>query len=89
MLKAVLLIFATLAVSSSALSEQERLAKYKERGYEWPLPKVVPDTPGWRKLMERRFEQISQTMENTGDRYNAWIAVMASALVQQNFTENG
>ena len=71
------------------MDESERLRKYKAKGYQWPLPKVVPDTPGWRKLMERRFEQISQTVEDSGHRYDAWINVMASAVVQQNFTENG
>ena len=90
MLASTLLILATLFIGSSeALSEPERMEKYHERGYEWPLPEVVPNTPGWRKLMDRRFEQMTETMSGSNHRYNAWLSVIASALVQPNYTENG
>ena len=36
--------------------------------------------------MER--EAIS-SFGTSGDRYNAWVAIMPPALVAQNFTENG
>merc|ERR1712038_380027 len=44
---------------------------------------------GWKKLMFRRFEQIEQTQDKENGKYDAWLSVMASALVQPNFTENG
>ena len=75
--------------SVKAMYEEDRLREYAARGYEWPLPEVVPNTPGWRTIFERRFEQIEQTIEHTGERYDAWMQAMASALVQPNFTENG
>ena len=28
------------------------------RGYKWPIEKFVPDTPGWDRLMRRRFDQV-------------------------------
>ena len=73
----------------SALSEDERLKEYEARGYQWPIQKFVPNTPGWKTLLERRFEQVSETIDNRRDRYNAWIQLMPSALTQPNFTENG
>lgn len=75
--------------SVEAMYEEDRLREYHAREYEWPLKKFVPDTPGWKTIFERRFEQIEQTIENTGPRYDAWVQAMASALVQPNFTENG
>lgn len=72
-----------------ALNEDDRIKEYKARGYEWPLKHLVPDTPGWNEIFRRRFEQVEETIENDNDRYNAWMQVMSSALVQPNFTENG
>ena len=74
-----------------ALSEEDRLREYEARGYEWPLKEFVPNTPGWRTLLSRRFEQIEETI-GTGageGRYDAWMQAVASAVVQPNFTENG
>lgn len=28
------------------------------RGYKWPLDEVVPNTPGWKRIMNKRFEQV-------------------------------
>ena len=30
----------------------------QNRGYKWPIEKFVPDTPGWDRLMRRRFDQV-------------------------------
>lgn len=84
-----LLLFGAVAAICSALSEDERMVEYNARNYEWPLKEVVPNTPGWRKIMARRFEQIEETIEDSNERYNAWMQVMSSALVQPNFTEHG
>lgn len=73
----------------SARTEEERLKEYHARGYEWPLKKLNPDTPGWRSIFYKRFEQIEETIVNEDERYEAWVQVMSSALVQPNFTENG
>ena len=54
---------------------------------EWPLKHFVPDTQGWRELMERRFEQVSR-IEDSHRRYNGWVQSMNMAL-SPNFTENG
>lgn len=53
--------------SAHALVESERQEEYKARNYTWPIPEMVPETPGWRRLMERRFRQI-EAMEGTGQR---------------------
>lgn len=70
------------------MTEDHRLEEYEARGYEWPLKKVVPNTEGWRKIYDRRFEQISR-IENEDKRYDGWFQAMSSALVAPNFTENG
>lgn len=87
MMKTIFFLLLIVALSA-ALSENERMEKYHERGYQWPLRKFVPDTAGWRKIFERRFKQIYQ-IEESNPRYNAWMQAMSSALVQPNFTENG
>ena len=30
----------------------------KNSGYKWPLESMVPDTPGWKRILNRRFEQV-------------------------------
>ena len=94
---ATILLF-TLKNSSSAenklnLREPDRLKEYHARNYSWPLPHFVPDTPGWRRLMSRRFEQVeripdvtSKEKSKTEERYWAWVGAMISALVVPNFT---
>ena len=42
----------------------------------------------WREKQFRRLAQVER-IQDTGDRYNAWVATMPPALVAQNFTENG
>lgn len=87
---AALLLIGNLS-TGHALREDDRLREYEARGYEWPLKEFVPNTPGWRTLLSRRFEQIEETIGNSNGegRYDAWLQVMASAVVQPNFTENG
>jgi hypothetical protein len=72
-----------------ALSEPDRLQEYEARGYEWPLLNVKPNTPGWQSIFDRRFKQIEETIDDSTERYNAWMQVMSSSFVQPNFTENG
>jgi hypothetical protein len=74
--------------NSPPMAEDERVAHYIERGYKWPPPQLRPETPGWRKLFERRYQQIA-AMENEDDKYNAWLLAMGSSVVSKNFTETG
>lgn len=51
-----------LAVASTAagegLSEAYRVEEHDKRyPPEWPPAKYVPDTPGWKRLMDERFRQ--------------------------------
>mmetsp|Transcript_11704 Transcript_11704/g.28767 ORF Transcript_11704/g.28767 Transcript_11704/m.28767 type:complete len:414 (-) Transcript_11704:192-1433(-) len=73
---------------ASAMMESDRMEEYRKRGYKWPLEKVIPDTPGWRRILDRRFEQIER-VEGSNDKYNGWLAFMTSAIVATNYTENG
>ena len=52
------LLLLTVAPHARALEETFRLAEYQRRNYTWPLKRYVPDTPGWKSLMDRRFEQV-------------------------------
>ncbi|KAL7525156.1 hypothetical protein ACHAXR_000882, partial [Thalassiosira sp. AJA248-18] len=70
------------------MSEEHRMEEYHKRGYKWPLEKMVPDTPGWKRIMNRRFEQVER-VQDPNDKYNGWMGFMASAIVTTNYTENG
>lgn len=87
MMRTVLLLLLFLS-SAHALVESERLEEYKARNHTWPLPEMVPETPGWRRLLERRFRQI-EAMEGSGQRYEGYMQTMSSALTVPNYTENG
>lgn len=71
-----------------AMTEEHRMEEYHKRGYKWPLEKMVPDTPGWKRIMNRRFEQVER-VEDTNLKYNGWMAFMTAALVATNYTETG
>lgn len=70
------------------LVESERIEEYHKRNYSWPLQKYVPDTAGWKRLMESRFRQVAE-ISNRGQRYEAYIQTLHSALLVPNFTEYG
>lgn len=74
--------------SAAGLVESERLEEYKARNYTWPLKELVPNTPGWHRIIDRRFQQI-EAMEGGGQRYEGYMQTMSSALTVPNFTENG
>jgi hypothetical protein len=85
----ILLVFLLSSGSILAqLDEQERRLEFHKRGYKFPPETFAPDTPGWRKLNERRFNQI-QHIQDRSDRYRAWVIAAISAYVQQNFTREG
>jgi hypothetical protein len=48
----------------TAGDEKERLLEYHKRGYTWPM-EYVPDTPGWKRLMDHRFRQAAEIDDRT------------------------
>ena len=84
----VVVVDAETAFSYSSLETPERVEGYQQRGYEWPVPKFVPDTPGWNQLMTDRLEQVSQ-IEDPEERFKGYTATMYSGLVIANYTEYG
>ena len=83
------ILFITLCnLSSAVLDEGERLEEYERRGHTWPPQDYTPNTPGWKKLNDRRFHQISQ-LEGRDSRYQAYMQSVWSALIAKNFTEYG
>jgi hypothetical protein len=68
--------------------EEERMAEYHKRNYTWPIPQYVPQTLGWRKLMDHRFRQAAE-IEDSQHRYEAYAQTVSAALVQPNFTRYG
>jgi hypothetical protein len=70
------------------MSEEDRMAEYHKRGYKWPLPELVPNTDGWRRIFDRRFKQL-QRIKDSNKKYNGWVQTMSAAIVAKNFTENG
>ena len=69
-------------------TEEERLEMYKERGHTFPFAKYIPETPGWKKQMDKRFEQI-RALEDTQMKWDGWIQAANSAVIVPNFTEYG
>lgn len=70
------------------LTEQQRVEQYHRRGYKWPIEDFVPNTTGWKDLMESRFRQVEE-IENSGKRYEGFIQTTHSAFLVPNFTEHG
>jgi hypothetical protein len=72
----------------ASMIEEERVKGYHARNYTWPPSKYVPETPGWRALMEQRVTQVSH-ISNIHDRYQAYVNLVTSAFLHPNFTELG
>jgi hypothetical protein len=84
----VLLASAGPFVSAIALDEEERIEEYYRRGHTWPINATVPNTEGWRRNMLRRIAQVERVARDN-KKYDAWMHVMAAAIVAPNFTEHG
>jgi hypothetical protein len=70
------------------LNENVRIAEYHKRNYSWPLKDYVPNTNGWRALMEQRFHQVAQ-LQDLNDRYEGYLQTINPAFLAPNFTEHG
>jgi hypothetical protein len=72
------------------LYEADRLEEYAKRNYTWPMPRemYVPQTDGWIKLFQKRFEQIA-AIEDMDQRYMGYHQAVISAFLAPNFTEFG
>jgi len=80
----------TTSTSATVNAEFEslRLRGYEDRGYEWPVPKFVPDTEGWRRIQTDRLEQVADIVDPS-ERFKGYTTTMYSALVSRNYTEDG
>jgi hypothetical protein len=72
----------------SSYTEEERRAEYVKRGHTFPFPHYVPQTEGWKRLMDQRFTQI-QALTDPQMKWDGWIQTIASAVTVPNFTEYG
>jgi hypothetical protein len=80
-----------LAAMQSQIVEEDRVAEYHRRGYNWPPldSEFVPPTPGWKKLLRRRLEQVDLLeMGGQDDVYNAYLTTLSSVLIH-NYTKYG
>mmetsp|Transcript_20328 Transcript_20328/g.42359 ORF Transcript_20328/g.42359 Transcript_20328/m.42359 type:complete len:408 (-) Transcript_20328:376-1599(-) len=73
---------------SVGLVETERIAEFHARNHTWPIEEFIPNTPGWKKLMEHRLRQIAE-IEDRDKRYEGYVQTMNAAVVAPNFTEHG
>ena len=74
---------------SGGHTEAERVAEYHKRNYTWPLTnEFIPNTKGWRDLMQHRLRQISE-IEDSSDRFEGFAQTLSAAVLQPNFTEHG
>jgi hypothetical protein len=72
------------------LVESEREEEYHFRNYSWPIPDegYSPNTPGWVKLCQTRFDQVKEIPDSL-DRYEGYIQSLHSAFLVPNFTAHG
>lgn len=75
-------------VAGARYTEEERLEIYKQRGHTFPFAKYIPDTPGWRKLMDKRFDQV-RALTDSQMKWDGWIQTANAAVIVPNFTEFG
>jgi len=79
-------------VDAIVIPDEERIEGFRQRNYSWPIPngRIVPNTPGWDRLMRQRIRQVEamETPHKT-EKYDAWVSVMTQALVVPNFTQFG
>lgn len=68
--------------------EEKRIEMYIHRGYKFPFSKYVPETPGWRKLMDERFDQV-RALTDSQMKWDGWIQTANAAVTAPNFTEFG
>ena len=83
----ILLLFSSRALGAQ-LVETERIAEFHKRNYTWPIQEYVPNHPGWRALLEKRFAQVAE-IKHRGQRYDGYMQMMHSSLLVPNFTEYG
>jgi hypothetical protein len=77
---------------NAALVESERMEEYHRRGHTWPpAPEdYTPSTPGWQKIYEEYFKQLQYSGEEVpGERYQAYMGALHSAVLSKNFTQFG
>jgi len=77
-----------MTAAMATMMETDRVEEYNKRGYQWPLNATNPNTGGWRRNLFRRIAQVERIPMHA-KKYDAWLHVMASALIAPNFTENG
>jgi hypothetical protein len=67
-------VLAMTALLSHGMTELERLDEhFKKYGDDWP-PEYIPNTPGWKELMDKRFHQVLE-MDDRGSKYDGFIQV--------------
>ena len=69
----VLLLIISASLTIARLNEDERRVEYERRKHTWPAT-YVPNTEGWKKLMDRRFAQVTQ-IQNSGERYEGCVKI--------------
>ena len=81
-------LFLLASTSSARFNEEDRIAEYKKRGYEWPIQKFVPDTPGWNRVISERLDQIAE-IDDEAERYKGYVTTLFPAMLVPNMTEYG
>jgi hypothetical protein len=63
-----------MAAISHGMTEMERMDEhFKRYGDDWP-PEYIPNTPGWKKIMDKRFRQVLE-VDDRGQKYDGFIQV--------------
>lgn len=81
----------TTMLKTAPYTEKERQQEYIKRGHSWPLvtKDYVPNTTGWMKLMQKRFQQVG-AMTDMQEKWWGWTTLMGPATqIVTNYTALG
>ncbi|CAB9525079.1 expressed unknown protein [Seminavis robusta] len=86
--KLALIFLGLLLAAVHGMTETHRVEEHLKRyGGDWP-PEYIPNTPGWKRQMDKRFKQVLE-MDNRHKKYDGWMQTVNMAFLAPNFTEYG
>lgn len=75
-------------VGEARYTEKERMEMYVKRRHKFPFSAYIPETPGWREVMDKRFDQV-RALTDSQMKWDGWIQTANAAVTAPNFTEFG
>ena len=71
-------------VGGARYTEKERMEMYVKRNHKFPFSVYIPETPGWREVMDKRFDQV-RALTDSQMKWDGWIQTANAAVTAPNF----